>query len=81
MCRDGISEASEDHMSTISIDNSAGHETDGDDDQAIEMNPAGIEAGVEIDLGFEAPGDGFLEAGGDSRLLMPCGQPQGDPEG
>ena len=46
---------SNDHMSTISIDNSAGHETDGDDDQAIEMNPAGIEAGVEIDLGFEAP--------------------------
>ncbi len=61
MCRDGISEASEDHMSTISIDNSAGHETDGDDDQVIEMNPSGIEAGVEIDLGFEAPGDGFLE--------------------
>jgi hypothetical protein len=46
---------SNDHMSTISIDNSAGHETDGDDDQAIEMNPAGIEAGVEINLGFEAP--------------------------
>jgi hypothetical protein len=58
---DDISEASNDHMSTISIDNSAGHETDGDDDQAIEMNPAGIEAGVEINLGFEAPGDGFLE--------------------
>jgi len=48
-------------MSTISIDNSAGHKTEGDDDQAIERNPAGIEAGVEINLGFEAPGDGFLE--------------------
>ena len=58
---DDISEASDNHMSTISIDNSAGHETDGDDDQAIEMNPAGIEAGVEINLGFKAPGDSFLE--------------------
>ena len=25
------------------------------------MNSAGIESGVDIDLGFEAPGDGFLE--------------------
>ncbi len=57
---DMISEASGDHMSTISIDNSAGHETDGDADQAIATNPAGIEAGVDIDLGFEAPGDGFV---------------------
>ncbi len=29
---DDISEASDNHMSTISIDNSAGHKTDGDDD-------------------------------------------------
>jgi len=58
---DDISEASDNHMSTISIDNSARHETDGDDDQAIAMNPAGIETGVEIGLGFESPGDGFLE--------------------
>jgi len=58
---DDISEASDDHMSTISIENSAGQETDGDNDQAIAMNPAGIEAGVEINLGFKAPGDSFLE--------------------
>ncbi len=58
---DMISEASDDHMSTISIDNSAGHKTDGDDDQAIATNPAGIEAGVDINLGFQAPGDGFVE--------------------
>ena len=36
---DDISEASDNHMSTISIDNSAGHETDGDDDQAIIIFP------------------------------------------
>ena len=48
---DDIRDASDDHMSTISIDNSAGHKTDGDNDQAIVTNPAGIEAGVDIDLG------------------------------
>jgi len=85
---DDISEAPDDHMSRISIDNSAGHETDGDDDQAIAMNPAGIEAGVEIDLGFEAPGDGFLEGSpatdgleGTADYSCPLDDPRAIPKG
>jgi len=86
---DDISEASDNHMSTISIDNSAEHETDGDDDQAIEMNPAGIAAGVEINLGFKAPGDGFLEGSpatdgleeGTADYACPADDPRAIPKG
>ena len=85
---DDISEASDNHMSTISIDNSARHETDGDDDQAIAMNPAGIETGVEIGLGFEAPGDGFLEGSpatdglaGTADYTCPADDPRAIPKG
>jgi len=85
---DDISEASDNHMSTISIDNSARHETDGDDDQAIAMNPAGIETGVEIGLGFESPGDGFLEGSpatdglaGTADYTCPADDPRAIPKG
>jgi len=85
---DDISEASDNHMSTISMDNSARHETDGDDDQAIAMNPAGIETGVEIGLGFESPGDGFLEGSpatdglaGTADYTCPADDPRAIPKG
>jgi hypothetical protein len=66
---DDISEASDDHMSTISIEDSVLYKKDGHNDKANETHPAGIEAGAEINLGFEAPGEGYFEGSQDTDGL------------